>query len=156
VAKRLQPAVAAQLWHHDVPAGPHGRFRGSFFSTYGLWRFSPHKQAAKDLLTHLLQKEQQWQLLYAAQGVHRSALKAFASHPVWEEAGPPPGGLYNYIPRGDEQLIPNGWPAPPAIAVQIAGNSLIPAMIAKATTGKMRPKEAMQWAARALEDYVKG
>jgi hypothetical protein len=83
VARRAQPAVAAQLWHHDVPAGPHGRFRGSFFSTYGLQRFSPHKQAAKDLLIHLLQKEQQWQLLYAAQGVYRPALKTFASHPVW-------------------------------------------------------------------------
>ena len=29
-------------------------------------------------------------------------------------------------------------------------------MMARAATGKMTPKEAMQWAARALEDYVKG
>jgi hypothetical protein len=31
IARREQPAVAAQLWHHDVPAGPHGRFRGATF-----------------------------------------------------------------------------------------------------------------------------
>lgn len=29
VAKRDQPAIAAQVWHHDMPRGPKGRFRGS-------------------------------------------------------------------------------------------------------------------------------
>lgn len=155
-ATREQPAVAAHLWHHDVPAGPHGRFRSVDFSTYGIWRFSSHKQAAKDLLRHLLQHEQQWKLLYAGQGVDRPALKAFAAHPVWTEAVSPPGGLYNYLPRGDEQLIPAGWPAPPAIAVQVVKRYVIPAMMARAATGKMTPKEAMQWAARAIEAAVKG
>jgi ABC-type glycerol-3-phosphate transport system substrate-binding protein len=155
-AKQEQPAVAARLWHHDAPAGPHGRFRSVEFSTYGIWRFSPHKQAARDLLRHLLQQEQQWKLLHAAQGVDRPALKAFASHPVWRETGPPPGGLYNYLPRGDKQLIPYGWPAPPAIAIRIANKYVIPTMMARAATGKMTPKEAMQWAARVLEAAVKG
>ena len=138
------------------PAGPHGRFRSGFFSTYGIWRFSPHKHAAKDLLRHLLQHEQQWKLLHAAQGQDRPALKAFASHPVWTEAGPPPGGLYNYVPRGDERLMVPGWPATPEIAAQIEGRNVIPRMIARAATGRMTPKEAMQWAARELEDSIKG
>jgi ABC-type glycerol-3-phosphate transport system substrate-binding protein len=94
--------------------------------------------------------------LHAAQGVDRPALKAFASYPVWTEAGPPPGGLYNYLPRGDEQVIPTWWPAPPAIAIQIEYKFLIPTMMARAVTGKMTPKEAMQWAARTLEAFVKG
>lgn len=104
----------------------------------------------------MLQKEQQWKLLSAGQGYYLPATQAFYAHPVWAEAGPPPGGLYNYVPRGDEQLILTGWPAPPDIAAQIAGRSLIPTMMAKAATGKMTPKEAMQWTARELEDYVQG
>ena len=60
------------------------------------------------------------------------------------------------MPRGDERLIVPGWPAPPDIAAQIEGRYLIPTMTAKAATGKMTPKEAMQWAARELEDYVRG
>jgi len=29
VAKRDNPKVAEQVWHHDMPKGPAGRFRGS-------------------------------------------------------------------------------------------------------------------------------
>lgn len=156
VAKRDRPDVAAQLWHHDTPAGPKGRYRGALFSTFGLWKFSKSKQAAKDLQTYLLQKEQQWKLLYAAQGYDMPQIKAFYSHPVWEEIVPPPGGQYNYIPRGDERIIIGGWPAKPAIAAQIYSKYLVPVMIAKAATGEMSSKEAMKWAAGQLEEYIEG
>ncbi|RMF83396.1 MAG: extracellular solute-binding protein, partial [Nitrospinota bacterium] len=156
VAKRDRPEVASQLWHHDTPIGPKGHFRGALPSTYGLWSFSKNKQAAKDLLTHLMQKEQQWKLLQAAQGFDMPQIKAFYSHPIWSEVTPPVGGQYNYVPRGDERLIIGGWPAKPEIAAQIYRKYLIPVMLAKAATGEMSPKEAMQWAAGELEDYIEG
>jgi hypothetical protein len=40
VAKRDKPEVAAQLLHHDTPAGPKGRFRGSLPYMWGVWEFS--------------------------------------------------------------------------------------------------------------------
>jgi hypothetical protein len=39
---------------------------------------------------------------------------------------------YNYIPRGDEQLIVGGWSAPPEIGAEIYNRYIIPAMVAKA------------------------
>ena len=39
----------SQLWHHDVPAGPKGRYRGSVPWFWGIWQFAQNKSAAKDL-----------------------------------------------------------------------------------------------------------
>ena len=40
VAKRDAPEVAEQLWHHDVPSGPRGHFRGTMTRFWGIWEFS--------------------------------------------------------------------------------------------------------------------
>lgn len=155
VAKRTRPDVAAQLWHHDTPRGPKGRFRGCLFMNYGLWSWCKEKKAAKDLLKFLMESAQQWKILEAAQGYDMPQLKPLYAHPVWEEIGPPKGTQYNYIPRGDEKLIVGGWPAHPKIGVEIYRKYLIPVMVAKATTGEMKPKDAMKWCAKELELVVK-
>jgi ABC-type glycerol-3-phosphate transport system substrate-binding protein len=156
VAVRTRPDVAAQLWHHDTPRGKAGRFRGALYMTYGLWKFSKNKKAAKDFIKWFLESAQQWKLLAAAKGYDVPQLKPLEAHPVWKEESPPAGGLYNYIPRGDEKLIVGGWPAHPEIGVQIYRKYLIPVMTAKVTTGEMSPKEAMKWCAKELEEVVKG
>jgi len=51
--------------------------------------------------------------------------------------------VYNYIPRGDEQLIVGGWPAPPGIGTENYNRYIISTMVAKATSEEMSPKEAM-------------
>jgi ABC-type glycerol-3-phosphate transport system substrate-binding protein len=154
VAKRTRPDVAAQLWHHDTPRGPKGRFRGCLFFTYGLWKWCKDKKMAKEYLKYMLESAQQWKILAAAQGYDMPQLKPMYSHPVWEEIGPPKGGQYNYIRRGDEHLIVGGWPAHPLIGAQIYRKYLIPVMAAKVTTGEMTPKEAMKWCARELEEVI--
>ena len=154
VCKRTRPDIAAQLWHHDTPNGPKGRYRGALFQNLGVWKWCKEKKAARELITYLLESPQQWKILHAAQGYDMPQLKPMYAHPVWEEQGPPKGSLYNYIPRGDEQLIVGGWPAPPEIGAEIYNQYIIPAMVAKATTGKMSPREAMKWAARELEAIV--
>ena len=154
VALRTRPDVAAQLWHHDTPRGPKGRFRGCLFMTYGLWNFSKNKKAAKDFIKWFLESAQQWRLLEAAQGYDMPQLKPLEAHPVWKEVGPPSGGQYNYIRRGDEQYVVGGWPAPAHIGVQIYRKYLIPVMTAKVTTGEMKPKEAMKWCAKELEEVM--
>ena len=57
VAKRDQPQVAAQVWHHDIPRGPKGHLRGALPFTWGIWTFAMNKGAAKELLLHLSQRE---------------------------------------------------------------------------------------------------
>jgi len=151
VAKRTQPDTAKLLWHHDTPRGPAGRFRGALFYNFCVWKWAKEKKAAKDLIAWLLEKDQQWKILAAAQGYDMPQLKPMYAHPVWQEEGPPKGTVYNYIPRGDEKLIVGGYPAHPEQGVQIYSKSIIPVMVAKATTGEMSPKEAMKWCAKELE-----
>jgi hypothetical protein len=46
------------------------------------------------------------------------------SNPIWAEVGPPKGTLFNYPikPQHHAEPMTVGWPAPPAIATQIAAN----------------------------------
>ena len=154
VSKQRRPEVATQIWHHDTPKGPNGRFRGAMYVSVGIWKWCKEKKAAKDLITYLLEISQQWKILYAAQGYDMPQLLQLYAHPVWQEQGPPKGSLYNYIPRGDEKLVMGGWPAPVGIAAEIYKRHIIPAMVAKASSGDASPKEARTWAAGELEMIV--
>jgi len=153
VAKRDRPEVAAQVWHHDCPRGPKGRFRGALPYTWGIWSFSKNKPAAKELLLYLSQKEQQWKLIVASQGYDMPQIPAFKEHPIWTEIEPPRGGQYNYPVRGDEKVIVGGWPAKPDLAVQIYTRYPIPHLVSRVTQKGENPKDAMKWAARELESY---
>jgi ABC-type glycerol-3-phosphate transport system substrate-binding protein len=151
VAKRTQPLNAGWIWHHDCPKGPEGRFRGALFYNFILWEWCKEKKAAKELLIYLLEKPQQWKMLTAAQGYDMPQLTPMYEHPVWVQEGPPPGGVYNYVIRGDEQLVVGGYPAHPIAGQAIYSQSILAVMVAKATTGEMSPKDAMKWCASELE-----
>jgi hypothetical protein len=156
VAKRDRIDVASQVWHHDMPRGPRGRYRGALPFSWGIWNWARDKKAAKDLLLFLSQREQQWKLITASQGYDYPQLPAYLDHPIWNEIGPPPGTQYNYPIRGDEKLIVAGWPAKQEIGVQIYYKWLLPTMVGKVTSGGMPPREAMKWAAKELEGYKRG
>ena len=150
-AKKSLPKIAAQLWHHDNPRGPKGGFRGGCTSTLCVWKWCKEKNAAKDLLKHIFEKEGQFWLSRRQVGIAIPTLKPFQEHPWWREASPPKGTLYNFVPRGDEQIVLGGEPASPVIGAEIFSRKIIPEMMAKAATGKMSANEAMKWAAGELE-----
>jgi hypothetical protein len=156
VAVRDQPDVGAQLWHHDTPRGPVGRFRGSLPYLWGIWDFAQNKPAAKDLLRWLSQREQTLQLIDASRGYDLPLQPSFYDHPVWETEGPPQGTQYNYPHRGDEQIIVAGYPAPAPIAAQIYTQALIPNMVARVTQGGESADDAIAWAAEEAEGYLRG
>jgi len=52
VAKRDNPAVAADCWTFAAPAGPKGRFAPHDPFFWGVWKFSRNKEAAKDLIAY--------------------------------------------------------------------------------------------------------
>jgi ABC-type glycerol-3-phosphate transport system substrate-binding protein len=156
VAVRDQPEVAKQLWHHDTPSGPAGRFRGSLPYFWGIWNFSQNITAAKDLLMYLSQKEQTQQLLTASHGYDLPLRPSFLDFPVWKEEQPPAGTIYNYPSRGDESIVVAGYPAPPAIAAQIYNEALIPNMVARVTQAGESPDDAVFWASEELEGFMRG
>lgn len=156
VAKRDKPEVAEQLWHHDTPAGPAGRFRGSLPYLWGVWDFSENKQAAKDLLIHLAERDNIDKLLKASQGYDMPLLPSYYDNDVWTTEAPPKGTLANYPSHGDEQVITAGYPAPPPIAAQIYNQGLMPTMTARVTQGGESFDDAIAWATNELEGYMRG
>ena len=156
VCKRDNPDVAEQLWHHDTPRGPNGRFRGSLPFFWGIWKFSENKQAAKDLMVHLAARDIVHKLLNASQGYDMPLLPSYYDDKVWAWATPPVGVLYNYPVRGDETTIVTGFPAPPPIATQIYTQAVIPNLVARVTQGGDSMDDAITWAENELEGYMRG
>ncbi|MBW1697111.1 MAG: extracellular solute-binding protein [Deltaproteobacteria bacterium] len=156
VCVRDQPDTAKHLWHHDTPAGPKGRFRGSLSRMMGVWNFSKNKSTAKDLIHHLLKKEQQDQLIAVAGGYDIPLIKAFNRHPVWKNASPPAGTLYNYPIQGDEFQMLSGYPAPIGIAAQMYAQALIPNTIAKVCKEGKSIDDAIKWALDEIEGFMRG
>jgi Bacterial extracellular solute-binding protein len=156
VCVRDKPETAKYLWHHDTPAGPKGRFRGSLSRMHGVWSFGKNKTAAKDLVLHLLEKPQQDKLIAAGEGFDIPLIRAFNKHPVWKDAKPPAGGLYNYPIQGEEFQMMCGYPAPIGIASQIYTEALIPNTIAKVCKDKKSIDDGIKWAIGELEGYMRG
>lgn len=156
VAKRDAPDVAAQIWHHDVPSGPNGRYRGSLPYFWGIWQFSPNKSAARDLLVHMMEKEQQGELVQASQGYDMPLFPSLYDNKVWVEQGPPPGSIYNYPIRGNEEFYIAGFPAPPKIAAQVYLQGLFPNLVAKVTQEGLSHDDAIAWAEDELAGFLRG
>lgn len=155
VAKNDAPEVAAQLWHHDVPAGPNGRYRGADPAFFGVWSFAANKSAAKDLIMHLCRRDQVTRIAVGSQGYDTPLQQALSDIEVWQKAGPPPGTLYNYPVQGDEVQVIPGYPAPPGIAEKISNSALIATMVAKVTREGQSPDDAIAWARGELEMMLK-
>lgn len=156
VARRDAPKVAEQLWTHDMPKGPKGRFVGYLPYFWGVWSFSKNKQAAKDLIFFLSQKEQAHKFVDISVGYDLPAFKAFYDFNTWVKEGPPVGTVYNYPPRGDEETNVCGYPARPDVAAQIYTQALPTNMIAKVTQGGESIDAAIKWAENELSGYLRG
>ena len=136
VAKRDNFKVAENCWTHPVPRGPKGRFVAERPQFYGIWKFSKNKQAAKDLLLFLSQKESARQLVAASIGYDLPSFKSFYDFETWKTVEPPVGTLYNYPPRGDEVTSVAGHPARPDVAAQIYNQALHTVMVFEIHSGQ--------------------
>ncbi len=157
VAKRDNPAVAADCWTFPTPAGPKGRFVPYLPFFWGLWSFSQNKSAAKDLLTHLAQREQVEALSTAVSGYDIPPFLGMADFKVWEQVEPPLGTVYNYPIRPFHNATPSiaALPAPPDVAVQIYNRATMTTMVAKMTQGGQSMENVLAWAQDELEGFMR-
>jgi hypothetical protein len=126
VAKRDAPKVAEQLWTFPTPVGPKGRHLSGRYRYWGIWNFSANKPAANKV-----------------------------DSPVWAEAEPPKGTLYNFPPRGDVIVSVAGHPAPARIGVQIYSQGTMCKMIAQCTQMGKSIDEAIAFGEQELEGYMR-
>jgi ABC-type glycerol-3-phosphate transport system substrate-binding protein len=156
VAKRDNPKVAEQCWTHDLPRGPKGRFAPYLPYYYGIWSFGQNKTAAKELVHHMVDKPQAKRQVAASSGYDLPSFKTYYDFDTWQTVEPPLGTVYNYPPRGDEELSMAGQPARPDIAAQIWNQALEPVMIAKLAQGGETIDGVVKWAQRECEGYLRG
>jgi ABC-type glycerol-3-phosphate transport system substrate-binding protein len=138
-----------------MPRGPKGRFVGQLPQFYGLWNFSKNKQAAKDLLLYISQKEAVAQLVAASSGYDLPSFKSMYDLTTWQTVEPPVGVVYGYPPRGDEQTSITGAPARSEVGAQIYNQAINTVMVAKVTQGKEKIEDVIKWAENELEGTLR-
>ena len=156
VAKRDAPAVAADSWTFPAPKGPKGRFVpvGPFF--WGVWNFSANKTAAKELIEHLMQRDQVQARCDVVIGYDIPPFDSMLDFDVWKNVEPPHGTVYNYPIRPSHHAMPSiaCSSAPPEIAVQMYNRGTMPTMLAKLKSGQSIP-EVIAWAKGELEGFAR-
>jgi ABC-type glycerol-3-phosphate transport system substrate-binding protein len=155
VAKRDNPDVAKNIWHHPMPKGPKGRFVGQLPQFYGLWSFSKNKSAGKDLLTYISQKSSIAQLVEASYGYDLPSFKSMYDLDTWKKVEPPLGTAYSYPPRGDEETSMFGAPARSEVGAQMYNQAINTVMVAKFTQGGEKLDDVIKWAEKELEGTLR-
>ena len=155
VAKRDNPDVAKNIWHHPMPKGPKGRYVGQLPQFYGLWSFSKNKSAGKDLLLHISQKSSIAQLVEASSGYDLPSFKSMYDLDTWKKVEPPLGTVYSYPPRGDEETSMFGAPARSEVGAQMYNQAINTVMVAKFTQGGEKLDDVIKWAERELEGTLR-
>lgn len=156
VARRDAPKVAEDCWTFPAPKGPKGRFLPVGAFSWGIWKFSPNKTVAKELIEFLSQRENVEERCNATLGYDVPPFSSMSDFKVWEEVGPPKGTVYHYpIRKADKQISHIAVaPAPPEVAVQIYNRGTLPTMFAKLQSGQSI-KQVQDWAQDELEGFLR-
>ena len=93
------------------------------------------------------------QTVAASKGYDIPPFEGLHDFKTWADEGPPKGGIYNYPPRGDVQMVIPYSPAPANIANQIYAQATLPKMIAQCTVQGKTIDQAIDWAASELEGF---
>ena len=156
VAKRDNLAVAEDCWTFPAPKGPKGRFVPTQNFYWGVYKFSKNPSASKDLIAHLMQRENIEARCIASAGYDLPPYSKLLDFKVWEEVGPPVGTVFNYPPRPASGQIPSltASEASPDIAVQIYNRAVHNQMLARLRDGKSFA-EVIAWAEDEIGGYTR-
>ncbi len=156
VARRDAMKVAEDCWTFPSPIGPKGRFIPYQPYLWGIWKFSPNKAAAKELLTWLQQRPQVEKLCDASAGYDIPPLLSMHDFKIWETEKPPVGTIYNYPirPWHDAQSAMAAAPAPGRIGTQLYSNATFNVMVAKLVKNKESLDSVLNWAEHEINGYI--
>lgn len=158
VAKRDQPAVAAQCWTVPPPAGPEGRFTPYLPYFWGIWNFSRNKNSAKALLEHLSERPQAEAQTTGSSGYDIPPFLSMNDFAIWATEGPPVGTVFNYPlkPHHQSQTSIAFAPAPAEFAVQAYTQALNTKVVARIAQGGETIDQALGWLEREMNTIKRG
>lgn len=154
VAKRDKPEIAADCWTFPNPKGKMGRLVPHRPYFWGIWQWAQNKDAAKDLMTFLSQRENVEQMSVPAAGYDIPPFASMSNLPIWAEVEPPKGTVYNYpvrpVHEAEHYIV--GSNGPVEVAVQIWSRYVIPSMVARMVQGQSA-KQVIAWATEEIEGF---
>lgn len=155
VAKRDAPTVAADCWTFPNPAGAKGRFIPYLGFFWGVWKFSKQKQAAKELIEYLMQRDVVQAREPATVGYDLPPQTSMMDFKIWSEVEPPLGVVYNYPlrPWNEAKFSIAYAPAPAGIAVQMYNAGVGSTMFAKLKSGSSI-KDVVAWAENQVQGFL--
>ncbi len=156
VARRDQPQIAEQTWHHGMAAGPAGRYGPFTTQFWGLWNFGKNQSAGKSLLTALSQASAIEEMVKASAGYDNPPFANLTMLKVWAEEGPPKGTLFHYPNPYNHQILSiAASPAPHKIAVQIYRQGLQTQMVVRYGLKGEPMDKVIGWASNELEGFMR-
>ncbi|MGA9015650.1 MAG: extracellular solute-binding protein, partial [Acetobacteraceae bacterium] len=156
VAKRDAPDVAKDCWTFSAPSGPKGRFVPTATFFWGVWQFSKNQQAAKELITYLMEREQVEERDNGVAGYDLPPFEGMLDLKIWETVEPPAGTVYNYPLRKWHNAKPSltAFEASPDVAVQVYNRAIHNQMVARIKQGQSI-KQVIAWAKDELEGFTR-
>ena len=156
VAKRDAPDVAKDCWTFSAPSGPKGRFVPTATFFWGVWQFSKNQQAAKELITYLMEREQVEERDNGVAGYDLPPFEGMLDFKIWETVEPPSGTVYNYPIRKWHNAKPSltAFEASPDVAVQVYNRAIHNQMMARIKQGQSI-KQVIAWAKDELEGFTR-
>jgi len=148
-------AVAKNLYTFEMPKGPKGRFAPYLPFIWGVWEFSKNKAAAKSLLRTIWERSNVEKLVEGSIGYDIPSFASQRNFKIWEEVSPPKGTVFHYPPKHDQVLSMACAPAPAGIANQMYVQGVQTKLIAQCTQGGKSIPQAIDWAAKELEGYMR-
>lgn len=151
--QKSNPELADKIALWKTPAGPVRRLAAGAPNSYIVWKFAKNKDEATQFL-----------LDYADHWVDAFKASTGYNHPLYDHIVPKPMPILSNDPTShpadklkvletaNEWHAVFGYPGPAGPASdEVAGNFIIPDMMAKAATNKMSPEDAVKWAQQECE-----
>jgi multiple sugar transport system substrate-binding protein len=147
-AKKTAPDLAADMDHAAMPIGPVGvPTAQNRVDPMVIFRYSKYPQAAKALVTFLMEAPQYPTLITNSAGFTTQALQGFANNPVW--ASDPKIAPFAAAARDTRSVA---WPQTPnPFAASVFANFVVVDMFATTVSGTMEAKAAMHRAQQQVE-----
>jgi multiple sugar transport system substrate-binding protein len=146
-AQKSNPALADKIAIWKTPKGPARRLVAGSPNSYLIWKFAQNKDNARAFLAHYAEN---WtEGFKASTGYNHPVFDHIVKSPMPILSNDPtshPHDKLKVLETANDWMAIFGWPGPgnPA-SDEIANNFIIPDMMAQAATGKMTPREAMEW-----------
>jgi multiple sugar transport system substrate-binding protein len=151
-AKKTSPEIAADMDHAAMPIGPVGvPTAQNRCDPMVIFRYTKYPEAAKALISFLMEAPQYPKLITAAAGFTTQSLKGFADNPIWtSDPKIAPFG------KAAEDTRSVSWPQTPNPAsAAVFANFVVVDMFAGVVSGTMDAKTAMHRAQQQVERIYK-